>query len=72
MEKKIKILEYLEYWLDKGGKEGLFNHYMTQSRLKDLLNSVRSGEDISQYDDFRERHGITDEDIKELIDSNEF
>lgn len=34
------ILEEISYWLDKGGKEGLFNHFFLRERLKETLKGL--------------------------------
>lgn len=73
MEKTFKsIREELDYWYDKGGKEGLYNHYMIWSQLRDLVRAIRSNQDISEWDKFRKNYNISDEELEELVNSNEF
>lgn len=38
------ILEEIRYWLDKGGKEGLFNHFFLRERLKETLKGLEERE----------------------------
>ena len=38
------ILEEIEYWSDKGGKEGLYNAWIMRIMLKDALKDLEERE----------------------------
>lgn len=39
------ILEEIDYWYDKGGKEGLYNAWMIRMRLGDTLKDLKEREE---------------------------
>ena len=42
--KKENILEEIDYWMDKGGKEGLYNAYMRKRQLDETLKGLEERE----------------------------
>ena len=74
------ILEEIDYWLDKGGKEGLYNAWMLRTRLVKTLRDLKEREEgISplthpeeEYQERLKECNLSKEELLRLIETGNY
>ena len=74
------ILEEIEYWSDKGGKEGLYNAWIMRIMLKDALKDLEEREKgitplthtEEEYQRNLERCNLSKEELLKLIETGNY
>ena len=80
MKKWNNVLEEIDYWIDKGGKEGLFNGYMLRRRLEDTLKYLDEREkgiipstiSEEEYQVNVKNFNLSEEELLKLLESGDY
>lgn len=74
------VLEEIDYWYDKGGKEGLYNAWMLRLRLEKTLKDLKEREEgvshlTHKEEEYQERlkeFNLSKEELLRLIETGNY